>query len=44
MRGGAGNPALDYARRTAEGVNKMCGLLETTVQLLDNIEPGTNAI
>jgi hypothetical protein len=34
MNGGSSNPATEYSRRTAAGVEKMTGLLETTVQLL----------
>jgi hypothetical protein len=41
VSGGASNPATEYARRTADGVQKMCGLMETTVNLLSGAG-GTN--
>ena len=35
MRGGSANPAVEYARRTADGIQRLIGLQETTVQLLE---------
>ena len=40
MRGGSANPATEYARGTRDGVLRLCGLMETTVQLLDSGDIG----
>jgi hypothetical protein len=40
MRGGSANPATEYARATRDGVLRLCGLQETTIQLLESADTG----